>query len=63
MIKPEQVPEAAWQAASGLWFNGAQWPQIVAAALNAWPGFHIGAKATIAPYIILPLPPQENSDD
>ena len=27
----------------------------IAAAINAWPGFHIGAKATIAPYIILPL--------
>lgn len=26
------------------------------AIVEAWPGFHIGAKATIAPYIILPLP-------
>lgn len=40
MIKPEMVPEAAWQQASGLWFNGAAWPQIIAAALNAWPGMH-----------------------
>ena len=66
MLKPEQVPEAAWQAASGLWFNGAKWPQIVAAALNAWPGMHLGAPWVIgvpnATSIILPLP-QEASDD
>ena len=31
------------------------------AMVEAWPGFHIGAKATIAPYVILPL--TENPDD
>ena len=72
MIKPEQVPEAAWQAASGLWFNGAKWPQIVAAALNAWPGMladgdlasgENGPPLHLVNVIILPLPPQENSDE
>ena len=66
MIKPEQVPEAAWQAASGLWFNGAKWPQIVAAALSAWPGMRLGKYRDVAgdnDRIILPLPPQEASDD
>ena len=63
-IKPEQVPEAAWQAASGLWFNGAKWPQIVAAALNAWPGMYIGTDyLTADTQIKLPFPQQENSDD
>ena len=62
MIKPEMVPEAAWQQASGLWFNGAAWPQIIAAALNAWPGAYKSDPALFGHKLILPLP-QERGDE
>lgn len=61
MIKPEQVPEAAWQAASGLWFNGAKWPQIVAAALNAWPGMRVDATYRWLPEAAIILPMEDKN--
>lgn len=63
MIKPEMVPESAWQQASGLWFNGATWPQIIAASLNAWPGMKACEEDDLGPAcLILPLP-QERGDE
>lgn len=65
MIKPEQVPPdamyAAWKAMNaGMTLNDA-----IAAALNAWPGmatYSAGMNGPY-PYIILPLPKQEVSDE
>lgn len=34
----------------------------ITAALTAWSGFHVGAKATRAPYIILPLPTEARDE-
>lgn len=68
MIKPEQVPDEVWtQVALRLESAGAvvsdQVAKLVAAdALNVWPGM-IHGKYFAEPSIILPLPPQEASDD
>ena len=71
MIKPEQVPDEVWtQVARRLESAGAvvsdQVAKLVAAdALSAWPGmatYSAGMNGPY-PYIILPLPPQEASDD
>lgn len=58
MINPEQVPELAMHAAEAAWSNEATWPQIIAAALNAWPGMKACEEDDLGPAcLILPLPP------
>lgn len=66
MIKPEQIPEAVVYEV----FKRCEWDSLgeaaeaIAAALNAWPGKDIVGYGP--PFygidLILPLPPQENSD-
>ena len=78
MIKPEQVPDEVWtQVALRLESAGAvvsdQVAKLVAAdALNVWPGMladgdlasgENGPPLHLVNVIILPLPPQENSDE
>ena len=65
MIKPEQVPTAVCNAFSIARVNGLLLDGCIAAALSAWPGmatYSAGMNGPY-PYIILPLPPQENSDE
>ena len=67
MIRPEQVPkevaDALWQAICDK--PGIEPKKAIAAALNAWPGMHLGAPWVIgvpnATSIILPL--TEKPDD
>ena len=61
MIRAEQIPDEARQAAANKWFDGAKWEEIVAAALSAWPGRTLAAYAFQTCHI-LPLP-QEKSDE
>ena len=62
MIKAEQIPDACAQEAYRVWFNqGGTWKNIVAAAINAWPGmiWHPQGqyrKKFGVTHIILPLP-------
>ncbi len=61
MIRTDQIPDEARQAAANKWFDGAKWEEIVAAALSAWPGWSISPYAPVEigkDYIILPLPPK-----
>lgn len=63
MIKPEQVPEEAMHAAEAAWANECTWQQIIAAALNAWPGAVKGYRTDDGtPWIKIPLP-TEASDE
>ena len=70
-IKPEQVPKKVVRAAEKSWEKDTESfrpnAKTIAAALNAWPGMHLGAPWVIgvpnATSIILPLTPQENSDE
>lgn len=62
MIKPEQVPETVAHAAEAAWSKDATWQQIVAAAINAWPGMEIEMVFAEDEFLILPLP-KENSND
>lgn len=56
MLKPEQVPEAAFKAAHHKWLDtNSTWDEVVAAALNAWPGAFPYSMGQ--PQIVLPLPP------
>ena len=65
MIKPEQIPDGVYYAAHDAVSRGASIREVIAAALNAWPGMRMmvdidtGDDAAIK----LPLPPQEASDD
>ena len=71
MIKPEQVPdEVVWKLHDKLWKHGGpsvdEARKAIAAALNAWPGMRLGKYRDVAgdnDRIILPLPPQEASDE
>lgn len=56
MIKPDQIPDEVVEAYNNAWASPAE---LIAAALNAWPGVkveptHEGYPAW--PHIILPLP-------
>ena len=76
MIKPEQVPQAAWLAMRDQMREGIRnEATLIAATLNAWPGMKLEnlcgwvMDGPDLPYveetasIILPLTPQENSDE
>jgi hypothetical protein len=46
-MNPHEVPEDVAIAAEAAWSNGANWKEIVAAALNAWPwGIIVPQKET-----------------
>ena len=67
-IKPEQVPEEVWRALGkelGFIQHRDAYCTAIAAALSAWPGMRHDQMAHEAEpkSIILPLPPQENSDE
>ena len=55
MLKAEQVPETVAHVAEAAWSKDATWQQIIAAAINAWPGMfpQVGYHGM---EIILPLP-------
>ena len=65
MLKPEQIPPDAMYAAWKCMNAGMTLNDAIAAALNAWPGMHIGAPWVIgvpnAPSIILPLTEKPNN--
>jgi hypothetical protein len=69
MLKPEQVPEEVWtQVALRLESAGAlvsdRVARLVAAeVINAWPEMRISWLASNDGAIVLPLPPQEASDE
>ena len=66
MLKPEQIPDAVVDALLDSSNVAKPWHHAIAAALNAWPGMHLGAPWVIgvpnATSIILPLE-QEASDE
>lgn len=64
MIKPEQIPREAVRAAMTEWEEPkATERDIIAAAINAWPGMRV---STLFPpndlFAVLPLPPEKNDD-
>ena len=66
MIKPEQVPKSVWKAALRACeeHDGAM-QEVVAAALNAWPGMIVmpeNSDEHLSAHIRLPLT-QEKTDD
>jgi hypothetical protein len=64
MLKPDQIPREAAVAATAKGLDSEAVRKIVAAAINAWPGTHMGHQCTGCggdPQIILPL--TESSDD
>ena len=61
MIKPEQIPDEVVKKVAGEWLMGASWPNIIAAAINAWPGAW-GECDFASEWISLPLT-EDNSDD
>lgn len=66
MIKAEQIPDVCAQEAYRVWFKqGATWKDVVAAALNAWPGMREarnGSSASLNPHIILPLTQESGNE-
>ena len=62
MLKPDQVPKEAIEAAAVMLSNGKTTAQAIAAALNAWPGFEYRADGAFPAFgygpeaIVLPLP-------
>jgi hypothetical protein len=66
MIKPEQVPKSSVENAIATFtVEGASWEDVIAAAINAWPGAHERTDDWCTPpdhNLILPLT-QENSND
>jgi len=66
MIKPEQVPLEVWIALRDHVRErpyGYDYTEAIAAALNAWPGMTHMEPDLANGIIILPLLPQEASDD
>ena len=65
MLKPEQVPDMCAQEAYRVWFKqGATWKDVVAAAINAWPGAErIYRSEDEKLFTIILSLPQEASDD
>ena len=75
MIKPEMVPDEVVAALVDAWRDHYGPEECIAAALNAWPGIKLENLCVWVmdgpdlPYveetasIILPLPPQEASDE
>lgn len=69
MIKPEQIPDEVANAAADCYWseNNKYWQDIVAAAINAWPGVGVySAEDTngikLFDLIELPLPQEKNDD-
>lgn len=60
MLKAEQVPETVAHVAEAAWSKDATWQQIIAAALNAWPGMVYNWPFRY-PDICLPLPRQDSN--
>ena len=60
MLKAEQVPETVAHVAEAAWSKDATWQQIIAAAINAWPGMQHcrwnELNAAFSSHLILPLP-------
>jgi hypothetical protein len=69
MIRPDQIPDEVVKAALNEWWrNGARWSDVVAAAINAWPGAervfrqpHRRAVSYSDPAFILPLPQKDDT--
>ena len=63
MIKPEQIPDEVANAAADCYWseNNKYWQDIVAAAINAWPGavLKIGLSWP-ENFIDLPVPQEKN---
>lgn len=59
MLKPEQVPDTCeWHAIVTSCVEGATWKDIIAAAINAWPGLWMH------PYtknLTLPMPQEDTN--
>ena len=65
MIKREHIPDEAAHKAAGEWLMGASWPNIIAAAINAWPDAekeHSGVCCNSKGSIILPMPQEKNDE-
>lgn len=66
MLKPEQVPDEAWEAALKCPGNGMR--EAIAAAINAWPESKVVTEYFLCdsdhflPALILPLP-QDAGDE
>ena len=64
MLKPEQIPDGVYYAAHDAVSRGASIREVIAAALNAWPGMtYERLRFTGDIGLILPLPPKEASDE
>lgn len=60
MLKPDQVPKEAIEAAAVMLSNGKTTAQAIAAALNAWPGMSTGPNIYGRQDAVMHLPlPQE----
>ena len=62
MLKAEQVPETVAHVAEVAWSKDATWQQIIAAAINAWPGMEIEMVFVEEDYLILPLPTKNSNE-
>ena len=61
MLKAEQVPETVAHVAEVAWSKDATWQQIIAAAINAWPGMEIEI-VFMEDQVVLPLPTKNSNE-
>ena len=63
MLKPEQVPDEAVKAAMEAWGRPGTMKDVVAAAINAWPGRQKGYSPVAGwPMLNLPMPTEPRDE-